>query len=89
MPDGQVYLSPRSSQQGRSDRKYCLEKKFEEEKEKFKIEDIEFLFPYGLWLKKEVDKLKTRRERLEDIGGQVIKCGKDNCATCDDLIEGN
>ena len=73
---------------GRSDRKYCLEKKFEEEKEKFKIADIEILFPYGLWLTKEVEKLKKRRELLEDEGGQVIKCDKNDCATCDDLIEG-
>ena len=74
-----------NTDQGRSDRKDCLENKFEEEKKKFKITDSELLFPYRLWLKKEVEKLKTRRERLEDIGGQVIKCGKDDCTICDDL----
>ena len=55
--------------------------------EKFRIEDIEFLFPYGLWLKKEVEKLQTRRGQLVDIGGQVMKCGNKGWNLCDDLIE--
>ena len=52
-----------NTDQGRSGRKDCLENKIEEEKEKFKIYDIEFIFPYGLWLKREVEKLINDRTR--------------------------
>ena len=60
--------------QGRYERKNCIEKRCEAEMEKFRIENIEFLFLYGLWLKKEVEKFQTRRGQLVEIGGQVIKC---------------
>ena len=76
--------------EGINDRTICLRNKFEEEEIKLG-QSLADIFPYALWLKKEIEEMKNKRRNLEDIGVEVKKCGNfnGNCKIClGDLIEG-
>ena len=54
--------------------------------EKSGSQSFKILFPYGLWLREELDKIRSKRENLQESGVNVKKCGK--YKICDDLVEG-